>query len=169
MCEVPPRKVEGNWRERQGMKKAQAGRAGAGGSGEGSSRLPAHTHGALSHLSALRDSWEEHEAQHVPSRIGAGRRGRWRVAFGTSSSLLMGSPNQKKTRLSGHQLKALLGFRHPDLAYCSWSPRLRARQTYNFIPRHRDFRCQAWPSSGSDRGPSSLLSELQVGTSAKWP
>lgn len=69
MCEVPPRKVEGNWRERQGMKKAQAGRAGAGGSGEGSPRLPAHTHGALSHLSALRDSWEEHEAQHVPSRI----------------------------------------------------------------------------------------------------
>lgn len=35
MCEVPPRKVEGNWRERRGMKKAQAGRAGAGGRGRG--------------------------------------------------------------------------------------------------------------------------------------
>ena len=127
-------------------------------------------HGALSHLSALRDSWEGHEAQHVPSRIGAGRSGEMEGGFQHQLLSAHGQPQPEKDPAVWAPAKSPFGVQAPRPCLVLLEPTAPCeRQTYNFIPRHRDFRCQAWPSSGSDPGPSSLLSELPVDTSAEWP
>lgn len=106
-------------------------------------RRPAHA--ALSHLWALKDSWEGRELPHVPWGWREEGEGEW--LWGLAPLPCPGSPHGEKDPRFQAPPKSPLGVQaprpHPSPP---GAPSSAWRQTYNFIPRRRQGRWVPGPA-----------------------